>query len=53
MKDLPTLMHNQASTLIGNGNTSSSLDLDRIARFQGFDPVEFRAVFARLERQAA
>jgi hypothetical protein len=40
---------NVIATLLANGNSAHSLDLDRIAAFQQFDPAEFRARFAKIE----
>lgn len=44
-----TRVQNLVATMIVNDNFAASLDLDVIARFQGFDPVELRAEFARQE----
>ena len=43
------VMTNCIDTLLKHGNGSRSLNLDRIASFQGFDPVEFRAAFLDAE----
>jgi hypothetical protein len=45
------VMHNCIRTLLDNGNGSHSLDLDRIARFQGFDATVFRAAFLEAETE--
>lgn len=42
-------MDNCIATLLRNGNASHALNLDRIASYQGFDSVEFRDRFIRLE----
>lgn len=44
-------MANLAATLIHSGNASHHLNLDRIARFQGFDPAEFTALFHAYETE--
>jgi len=40
---------NLIATMLLAGNGSRHLDLDRIARFQKFDPALFRARFLELE----
>ena len=42
-------MDNCIATLLLAGNRSHTLNLDRIALHQDFEPVEFRAAFARAE----
>ena len=42
-------MDNLICTLLVSGNGSHLLNLDTIAKFQGFDSSEFRARFAELE----
>lgn len=38
---------NCVSTLLAHGNTRGTINLDRIARFQGFDPVALEEEFNR------
>jgi hypothetical protein len=42
-------MDNLIATMLLAGNSSHKLNLDTIARFQGFEAGEFRARFCELE----
>ena len=61
-REIPVIPHDQArnlkrmmasciKTLLDHDNSSRTLDLDRIARFQQFDPTEFRAAFLSAETE--
>lgn len=42
-------MDNLIATILKQDNRGKTLNLDRIAHYQGFNPGEFRARFAHLE----
>lgn len=50
-RNLKRMMSSCIKTLLDHGNSSRVLDLDRIARFQQFDPIEFRAAFLTAETE--